>query len=304
MPRRLTLPLVALAFALGALSPAPAVAAPEAAFEPAWPGVKFTNPLAVVSARDGTKVLYVVEQAGTIQRMAGPAGTATKPAPFLDLKAKVFPRLQGGLLGLAFHPAYAQNGRLFVTYLEESGDPQLPFRIVLAEYKGAGPRADPSSERVLLKIPKSLALHNGGGIRFGSGGMLFMSTGDNAKQKEALQTSQNPQSLLGKILRLDVDRPAPGFPYGIPADNPWAAAGSGVRPEIWAYGLRNPWRVSFDAQGQLWTGEPCTKCADCRECIVRVHRGQNHGWPFFQGSQPAEHIPPNLQAAHFVRPVF
>jgi len=304
MLKRRTLPLVTLAAVLALLPLAGARAAPEARFTPAWAGVKFTNPLGVVSAKDGSGALYVLEQAGTVQRMAGPAGTPTQPTLFLDIKSKVFPRLQGGILGLAFHPAYAQNGRLFVCYVAQSGNPQLPFKIVLSEFKGSGTVANAGSERVILEIPKTLALHNGGCLRFGPDNKLYMSTGDNAKQKEALQTSQNPASLLGKILRLDIDTAAPGKPYGIPSDNPWAAAGGNVRPEIWAYGMRNPWRFTFDAKGQLWTGEPGTKGAECREWIVSVQRGQNHGWPFFQGTQPAEPVPPNLRGTQFVKPAY
>jgi glucose/arabinose dehydrogenase len=304
MPKRYALPLVALVAALALLPLAGVQAAPAVGFVPAWPGVKFTNPLGVVSAKDGTGALYVLEQAGTIQRVVGQLGAPVQPTVFLDITAKVFPRLQGGILGLAFHPAYAQNGRLFVCYVAETGNPQLPFKIVLSEFKGAGTACDPRTERVLLEIPKTLALHNGGCVAFGPDGKLYMSTGDNAKQKEALQTSQNPASLLGKILRLDVDRASPGLAYGIPADNPWAAAGGGVRPEIWAYGMRNPWRFSFDAKGVLWTGEPGTKGAECREWVMAVQRGQNHGWPFFQGTQPAEPVPPNLAGTPFVKPAF
>lgn len=303
MSKRPALSFAALAAALALLPLTGAQAAPEAGFAPAWPGVKFTNPVGVVSARDGTGALYVLEQAGTVQRVEGRAGAPTRPTPFLDIKAKVFPRLQGGLLGLAFHPAYAQNQRLFVCYVAETGNPQLPFKIVLSEFKAGGTTCDPRTERVLLEIPKSLALHNAGCVVFGPDGKLYVSTGDNAKQKEAMQTSQNPGSLLGKILRIDVDRPTAGLPYGIPADNPWATASAGVRSEIWAYGMRNPWRFSFDSKGTLWAGEPGTK-GDCREWIVAVQRGQNHGWPFFEGTKPVEPIPPNLQGAQFVKPSF
>jgi len=296
---------LALALLLTLVPLSGALAAPEVGFQPAWPGVKFTNPVGVVSARDGTGDLYVLEQVGTIQRMARWAGTGPVPQPavFLDLRAKVFSELQGGVLGLAFHPAYAQNRRLYVCYVAQTGDAQLPFKIVLSEFRAPGAACDPASERVLLQIPKSLALHNAGCLAFGPDGKLYMSTGDNAKQKEALQTSQNPASLLGKIIRIDVDATTAGLPYGIPPDNPWAAAGGGVRPEIWAYGFRNPWRFSFDTKGTLWAGEPGTK-GDCREWVVAVQRGQNHGWPFFEGTKPVEPIPPNLQGAQFVKPAF
>jgi glucose/arabinose dehydrogenase len=135
--------------------------------------------------------------------------------------------------------------------------------------------------------------------------MLYVSTGDNQVPEEAVTlTSQNPNSLLGKILRIDVNRTDPGLAYAIPADNPWAGAQQGVRREIWAYGFRNPWRFSFDAEGRLWTAEPGTTGVDCREWVTLVQRGENHGWPFFEGTKPHLPVPANLRGAKFVQPVF
>ncbi|MFV1957967.1 MAG: sorbosone dehydrogenase family protein, partial [Planctomycetota bacterium] len=247
---------------------------------------------------------YVLEQGGQINRIAKWRGTGPVPKPtgVLDLTSKVFPRLQGGIMGMAFHPRFAQNHRAFVNYL--AGSPQTGFRRVLAEFTEAGGRLDPRTERVLLEIPKSLAIHNAGWIAFGPDGMLYLSTGDNGKQKEAVGLCQNPNSLLGKILRIDVDRTSPGLKYAIPADNPWANVKQGVRREIWAYGMRNPWRFSFDAAGNLWTTEPGTKGPGCHEWVVKVQKGMNHGWPFFEGTRPIEPIPDNLKNQRFVPPVF
>lgn len=310
MHRVRPLPL-ALAALTSLLALPPARAEPEAPAFPgvrvidAFPGVTFEGPLGVVQG-PGAEDLFVLEQVGRVERIAKwrGAGPVAPPTVFLDITAKVMPRMQGGLLGLAFHPQCAQNGRCFVVSLRDAAGGT--FELVLSEMRVAGGVADATSERVILAIPKSTALHNGGWVLFGPDGKLYLSTGDNAKQQEALQTSQNPQSLLGKILRLDVDRADAGLPYAIPADNPWAAVAQGVRREIWAYGMRNPWRFSFDEQGNLWTSEPGTKGPGTHEWVTRVQRGQNHGWPYFEGTRPLEPIPPQLeaQARGFVRPVF
>jgi glucose/arabinose dehydrogenase len=239
-----------------------------------------------------------------VQKWRG-AGPVPQPAVFLDLTSKVTARFQSGLLGAAFHPQCAQNGRFFVCYVQAAADPAAPFQIVVSEFRTNGMVADPSSERVLLVIPKSLGHHNGGCLAFGRDGKLYISTGDNRNQKEAITlTSQNPMSLLGKILRIDVDRADPGLAYAIPADNPWAGYAQGVRREIFAYGLRNPWRFSFDAQGTLWSAEPGTTGEGCREWVTKIQAGANHGWPFFEGTRPLEPLPPNMQGVTFARPYF
>ena len=269
-----------------------------------WPGVTFDKPMVALEEPGGTGYWVVLEQGGVVKRLAMWSGQGPVPQPtvFLDLSAKVFPRMQGGLQCLAFDPRYQENRKVYVTYV--AGSPQQGFHVVLSEFRTNGQACDVTTERPLLYVPKSLAMHNGSWLAFGPDGMLWMSTGDNAKQKEALQTSQNPNNLLGKILRIDVSRADPGLPYAIPADNPWAAVQQGVRREIWAYGMRNPWRCSFDAEGNLWTTEPGTKGAGCHESVVRIEKGKNHGWPFFEGTRPMEPIPPNLQGQAFVKPVF
>ncbi len=269
-----------------------------------WPGVTFEKPMVIVPEPGGRGAWVVLEQGGKVKRIASWSGQGPVPQPslFLDLSAKVFPRAQGGLQCLAFHPQYAQNRKIYVTYV--MGNPQQGFHVVLSEFRTNGQACDVATERALLYVPKSLAMHNGSWLAFGPDGMLWMSTGDNAKQKEAVQTSQNPNNLLGKILRLDVNRNDPGLPYAIPADNPWATVQQGVRREIWAYGMRNPWRCSFDAQGNLWTTEPATKGPGCHESVIRIEKGKNHGWPFFEGTRPMEPIPANLQGQAFVKPVF
>lgn len=300
--RRLA-PALLLAILVAVSAPtAGAEGVPGARLVPAWPGVKFTWPDGVVDAGDGS--LYVLEQKGRVIRMPKPGTPGTpKGSVFLDLTSKIHSGGQGGLLGLAFHPQYARNGRIFVDYLTPTGDANVPFRIVVSEIQVKAGVPDPATERVLIQVPKTTPQHNGGTVLFGPDGKLYVSTGDNKIQKEAVQTSQNPASLLGKILRIDVDTRSPGLPYGIPADNPWAGAGAGVRGEIWAYGLRNPWRFSFAPDGSMWTCQPGTK-GECREAVTKVVRGGNHGWPYFEGTRPMEPMPPGTNPASFVKPLF
>jgi glucose/arabinose dehydrogenase len=270
----------------------------------AWPGVKFESPIGIRTGARGDDALYVWEQGGRVKRLPKYLGTGPVPKPtlFLDLSTRVFPRVQGGLLGLDFHPQCAQNGRVFVVYLR--GEMGKGFELVISELRAQGGVVNPATERVLLRIAKTTAMHNGGWLEFGKDGMLYVSTGDNAKQKEALQTSQNPMSLLGKILRLDVNRAEDGLPYAIPADNPWAGYKQGVRREIFAYGMRNPWQFCFDARGTMWTAQPGTKGPGTRECITPVIAGKNHGWPYFEGTRPMEPMGAGVDAAQFVKPVF
>ena len=308
MPRPFALTfLLVLAAVLGSAT-LPAGAAPEGVrVVEAWPGLAFESPIGVVDARDGTATLYVLEQPGRIvavENGSNPTpGAQPKKRLFLDLTKRVFPRLQGGVLGLAFHPRYRENGRLFVSWCAETGHPQVKFKVVLAEFRARTGQVDPATERLILEIPKTTALHNGGGLVFGPDGKLYVGTGDNAIEQQAVQTAQSPGSLLGKILRHEVDAIPAGHPYGIPTDNPWATAGPGVRPEIWAYGFRNAWRFSFDATGTLWVCQPGTKGADCRETVFHVERGGNHGWPYFEGSRPAHALPENLSGTRFVKPL-
>ncbi|MDA1194747.1 MAG: PQQ-dependent sugar dehydrogenase [Planctomycetota bacterium] len=248
----------------------------------AWPDVEFKEPIDVTSARDGTDFVYVAEQKGTIQRIAKYRGSGAVPRPalFLDIKSRVYAQSQGGLLGIAFHPEHRTNRRLYVSYLAENADAQLKFKLVVSEFRSNGERADPRSERIVLEVPKDSAQHQGGGIRFGPDGMLYIGVGD-AKQEDS---AQNPRSLYGKMLRIDPTATAGGRAYGIPQGNPWPAV-EGVRPEIWGFGFRNPWRFGWDLQGRLYAVEPGTSGAESREWIMQVKYGSNHGWPFMEGTR-------------------
>ena len=236
----------------------------------------FALPVDIANAGDGSGRLFVVEQRGTIQILAN---GQTAPTPFLDIGSLVLSGGEQGLLGLAFHPQYRHNGRFFVDYTR-AGDGAT----VIAEYRVSATNAnaaDPSSERVLLTIAQPFANHNGGALRFGPDGYLYVGMGDGGSGNDPGGRAQNRSELLGKILRLDVDR---GSPYGIPATNPFADGVSG-RPEIWAYGLRNPWRFAFDrATGDFYIGDVGQ---DAYEEIDRVPAGTgagaNFGWRVMEG---------------------
>jgi glucose/arabinose dehydrogenase len=297
----------ALLAALGLASlSSSAVAAPQKVpgvrLVDAWPGVVFTDPLWVGGAPDATDAMYVGEKKGRILRVMKWRGAETpQPSVFLDITSRCATRGQGGIAGVAFHPKFAQNARFFVTYLAPNQNPQQAFKLVLAEYRSNGATCDPGSERILLEIPKSAANHSGGGIEFGPDGKLWMGTGDNQFENQAVTTSQNPGSLLGKLLRIDVDSQSPGLAYGIPADNPWGKPVQGVRPEVWALGFRNVWRFCFDKNGAPWVASPGAKT---REWVHKAQFGGNHGWPFFEGTAAYQPVPAQFQGQKFVPPSF
>jgi glucose/arabinose dehydrogenase len=264
--RLLIIVVVVLLTAAGA-SPAPAFT--EIALQPVVTR-GLTNPLFVTHAGDGSGRLFVVEQPGRIRIVSG---GALAPAAFLDISARVLSGGERGLLGLAFHPDYKRNGRFFVNYTRRPDG-----ATVIAEYGApAGAHTAAAGERVLLVIDQPYANHNGGMIAFGPDGFLYIGMGDGGAGGDPQNRAQNPQELLGKMLRIDVDH---GEPYTNPADNPFA--GGGGRREIFALGLRNPWRFSFDRDtGQLYAGDVGQ---NAWEEIDIVRRGGNYGWRIMEGA--------------------
>ncbi len=230
------------------------------------------QPLYVTHARDDNGRLFIVEQGGRIRLLA--QGTL-QSVPFLDISDLVLAGGERGLLGLAFHPDYARNGRLFVSYTRRPDG-----ATVVAEYRW-GSQADQADqadrqERRLMVVPQPFANHNGGMIAFGPDGRLYIGRGDGGGRGDPDDRGQNPNELLGKILRLDVNG---GEPYVIPADNPYASGGG--RPEIYALGLRNPWRFSFDREtGSLWVADVGQYLWEEVDLVVR---GGNYGWRLMEG---------------------
>jgi glucose/arabinose dehydrogenase len=231
----------------------------------------FSSPVGIQTLNDGTRRLFVVEQGGTIRIVQNSAIVAT---PFLDIRSKVTSGGEEGLLGLAFHPNYVQNGRFFVHY-DRTVNTQA--QSVIAEYarSASDPNvADPASERILLTVNQPFGNHKGGQLAFGPDGFLYIGLGDGGSENDPLGNGQNTNTMLGKLLRIDVNTTTAGKQYGIPADNPFASGGG--LPEIFAFGLRNPWRFSFDtATGRLFVGDVGQ---DKFEEVDLVTRGNNLGW--------------------------
>lgn len=208
-----------------------------------------SSPVGVATARDGTGRLFVIEQGGRIRIVKG--GRVRERA-YLDISSKVSKGTEQGLLGLAFHPRFKDNRRFYINYTDTDGN------TVIAEYRQSrrSPnRASTGSARVVLTFPQPFANHNGGHLAFGPDGYLYIASGDGGGAGDPQGNGQRLDTLLGKILRIDVDEDRAGRGYGIPPDNPFRDT-PGARGEIWSYGLRNPWRFSFDRQTDaMWIGD-------------------------------------------------
>ncbi|HEX2753947.1 MAG TPA: PQQ-dependent sugar dehydrogenase [Candidatus Limnocylindrales bacterium] len=239
-----------------------------------------TAPLAIANAGDGSGRLFVAEQGGRIRIIRNGRVEAT---PFLDISDEITSGGERGLLGLAFHPDYPADGRIFVDYTDTNGDTQVSS----FEVSGGDPdRVDPTSEMRILHVKQPFANHNGGALVFDPGGMLLISLGDGGSGGDPQGNGQSLETLLGKILRIDVAQSDADHPYRIPADNPFRDGADRHRPEIWLWGLRNPWRMSFDrATGDLWIGDVGQNAWE----EVDVQRagtapGTNFGWNRMEGT--------------------
>ena len=236
-----------------------------------------SSPLDLQSAPGDRSRLFVVEQAGRIRVIRS---NAVVVAPFLDISARISSGGERGLLGLAFHPQYASNGRFFVNYTDRSGDTHI------SEFKAptpGGDTADPTSEREILFVSQPFANHNGGGLAFGPDGFLYIGLGDGGSGGDPQGSGQNLGTRLGKLLRIDVNGTAP---FAVPPDNPFVTR-PGARPEIWAYGLRNPWRFSFDrGTGDLYIGDVGQSTLEEIDVGLASRRGgENYGWNTMEGSR-------------------
>jgi len=257
----------------------------------AFPALSFTNPLFLTYAPGDPTRLFVVEQRGTIQVFQNDPGT-TGSTVFLDIQAKVVSGGEMGLLGLAFDPDYATNGFFYVYYSAPGG---ANHQSIVARYQvTADPDvADPASEAILLQFSEPYANHNGGCLAFGPDKNLYIAVGDGGNAGDPQNNAQTLTTVLGKILRITNTG-------AIPADNPFFGMGGGVREEIWAYGLRNPWRFSFDrGTGDLWCGDVGQNKIEEIDIIVK---GGNYGWRLFEGDQDYNN-PTNVDISTTNRPV-
>ena len=233
------------------------------------------SPLDLQSVPSDGERLYVVEQGGRIRVVRG---GQLQAAPFLDISGRLSSGGERGLLGLAFHPQFATNRRFFVNYTNPAGDTHI------AEFRASSAdAADPASERVLLVVDQPYANHNGGGLAFDNSGRLLVALGDGGSAGDPENRAQRLETLLGKMLRIDVDA---GTPYGVPADNPFLAT-AGARGEIWAYGLRNPFRIAVDRPtGDLYIGDVGQGRLEEVDVDPGTRRaGANYGWRLTEGSQ-------------------
>jgi glucose/arabinose dehydrogenase len=273
-------------------SPGPAVSvAPGGSFDPARVGLTLepvvsglSDPLAVTHAGDGSGRIFVAEQAGRIRIVRE---GALIDEPFLDISDRISAGGERGLLGLAFHPD-STAGKFYVNYTDPNGDTRISsFDIDPANLD----RADPGSETRLLSIGQPYANHNGGALAFGPEGFLYIATGDGGSGGDPHGNGQSLETLLGKILRIDVNQPGSGKAYAIPQDNPFVGEASAL-PEIFVFGLRNPWRMSFDqANGDLWIGDVGQGAWEEIDVVRAGTSEQNFGWNLMEGAhcfRPAE----------------
>jgi glucose/arabinose dehydrogenase len=245
----------------------------------AFPALSFTRPVDFQHANDNTHRVFVVEQPGVINVFQNDPGASLKNV-FLDIRTKVEDSgNEEGLLGLAFHPNYKSNGFFYTNYTASN-----PDRTVISRFKvssGNPNQADPNSELVILTFAQPYSNHNGGQVSFGPDGYLYIAVGDGGSGGDPQGNGQNRATLLGNILRIDIDKQEGGKQYGIPPDNPFVKNTSGYREEIYAYGLRNPWRLSFDPPtGRLWTGDVGQ---NAYEEIDIIEKGGNYGWNIMEG---------------------
>ena len=259
---------------------------PSATFDLIPVAAGFTNPEDIQQPNDGSGRFFVVEQGGRVQIIQNDGTRAT--APFLDVTARSGFTSGGetGLLGLAFHPMYAQNRRFFVNYTRTIGG---QLQTVIAEFTASASNAnfaDATTENILFTVDQPFSNHNGGGLAFGKEGLLYIGLGDGGGGGDPLCNAQNVNVLLGKMLRIDVDAvPAAGLNYALPPDNPFV--GQTGRDEIWLYGLRNPFRFSFDtANGNLWIGDVGQNSYEEVDRVTPQQGGANLGWNLREGTHP------------------
>jgi len=291
-PTTSTAPSTSLAATGGSSVPATLPTASGSVFDPTRIAITLRpvatvagGPLAIAAPHDGSGRLFVAAQDG--RAWVVDHGT-TGSTPLLDLRSLVTSGGERGLLGLAIHPSFPTDPRVFVDYTDLNGN------TVVASYRldpADASRLDPSSAAVILQVGQPFANHNGGALAFGPDGDLYISLGDGGSEGDPQGNGQKLDTMLGKILRIDVDHPSAGQPYGIPTGNPFVGNPL-ARPEIWLSGLRNPWRMSFDrTTGDLWLGDVGQNAWEEVDVARAGAGGLNFGWNTMEGNhcyQPAE----------------
>lgn len=238
----------------------------------------FTSPVDIQNAGDDR--LFIVEQAGIIKILNQDA--TINPEPFLNITSLISSGGERGLLGLAFHPDYSNNGYFFVNYTNTTGDTQVARYTVDANDSNI---ADPNTAVLIIDADQPYSNHNGGCIQFGADGFLYIGLGDGGSGGDPENRSQNLQTLLGKILRIDINNSNGANNYDIPSDNPFVGD-SNALDEIWAYGVRNPWRFSFDSESdELWIADVGQGDIEEINRVAPDAAGLNYGWRCYEGSQ-------------------
>lgn len=256
--------------------------------------VQATN---LIQSPDDNTVWYALRQSGIVVRFPNQP-SANTITTVLNIEDRVdFNDSETGLLGIAFHPQFASNRYVYFYYMGRNQSNGLESRVARYRFLANG-NIDKNSEFILLRFDQPFSNHNGGQLAFGKDGFLYISTGDGGSGGDPQQNGQNKNNLLGKILRIDVDSSSAEKNYGIPGDNPFAS-GDGS-PEIWAYGLRNPWRFSFDKEtGELWAGDVGQ---GAWEEVNVITRGGNYGWGDMEGDTCYSGRP-NCSTTNKIRPV-
>jgi len=287
----------------GSSAPAPAPSPNPAQFDFVTVATGFAAPLDIQQPHDGSGRLFVVEQGGTIQIIQSDGTRAA--TPFLDVTGLPGFTSGGetGLLGLAFHPQYAQNGHFYVNYTRNLG---AGLQTVISEFTVSTSNpgfTDSVTEKILFTVNQPFSNHNGGGLAFGADGFLYIALGDGGSGGDPLCNGQNIATLLGKILRIDVTSPPdPGLNYAIPAANPFVSQGRG---EILLYGLRNPFRFSFDsANGNLWIGDVGQDNFEEVDRLTPQQGGANMGWNLREGTHPYTSSTCAQTGSTFTDPIF
>ncbi|MFT7444084.1 MAG: glucose/arabinose dehydrogenase [Granulosicoccus sp.] len=267
---------------------------------PTFQNQKIKLPVALTIPPDGTDRLFLVQQFGKITILPKDR-SSSKETTFLDLTDRplIDKQFEEGLLGLAFHPDYAQNRKFYIYYTLQN-----PKHTVLSEMQTAADnpsKADPTTERILLEIPQPYWNHNSGNILFGPDGFLYLSIGDGGKGNDPHRFSQNTFVYNGKILRIDVNTRTGNRPYGLPSDNPFLNK-PGHHPEIFALGLRNPWGLTFHPQTkELWAADVGQGAF---EEINLIKKGGNYGWSHDEATHPANaHSVEPPKNAKFIDPI-